>query len=126
MAFKKFIVPRKGSAASYDEPYLSFTKHHMILNKAAKEQIGKEFKFVVLYFDDETNSVGLRFWKERALDSYVIGGENERYKRSSIINSNRFFEKFGIREIVQKVGKDSFPLVRDEKNKDFYTAILKK
>jgi len=126
MAFKKFINPRKGSVASYDEPYLSFTKHHMVINDAAKKQIGKAFKFVVLYFDDETSSVGLRFWKERALDSYSIGGENERYKRSSIINGMRFFEKFGIREIVQKVGKDSFPLVRDEKNKDFYTAALKK
>jgi len=126
MAFKKFVVPRKGSVASYDKPYLSFTKHHIVINDAAMKQIGETFKFVVLYFDDETNSVGLQFWKERALDSYSIGSKSERYKRSVIINGKRFFEKFGIRETVQKVGKDSFPLVRDEKKKKFYVATLKK
>jgi len=126
MAFKKFINPRRGLVAKYDEPYLSFTKQHIVINEIAKEQIGEAFKFVVLYFDGETSSVGLWFWKERVLDSYYIGGKNKRYEGCFVINGKRFFDKFRINEKVEKIGKIAYPIVRDEKNKDFYIAILKK
>ena len=43
-----------------------------------------------------------------------------------IINGKRFFEKFGISEIVEKIGKIAYPLIRDEKKKYFYVAVLKK
>jgi len=127
MAFKKFIAPRRGLVASYDEPYLRFTKHHMILNEKAKEQIGEAFKYVVLYFDDETSSVGLWFWKERVVDSYGIGdSKKQRDMNCIIINGKRFFDKFRISEKVEKIGKIAYPLVRDEKKKNFYVVVLKK
>jgi len=126
MAFKKFFSPKRGIAGKYDTPHLTISKHHVIFNEKAREQVGGAFNYVVLYFDDETNSVGLRFWKERVLDSYTVSREAKRYKDCLIINGRRFFEKFGIREIVDKVGKNTFPVVRDEKQKNFYIAALKK
>ena len=126
MAFKKFFTSRRGFVTKHDKPYLRFTKHHIILNDEAKEQIGETFNYVVLYFDDETNSIGLWFWKERVLDSYFIGGEKQRLKNYLIINGMRYFEKFGIREKLEEIGRFAFPLVRDEKQKNFYIAALKK
>jgi len=125
MAFERFITPRRGFSVKYDEPRLKLTKHHMVVNDVAKKQIGEAFNYVVLFFDDETSSVGLQFWKERVLDSYSIGDKTKRGKHGLIINGKRFFDKFGICEKVQKVGKDSFPLVRDEEKKNFYVAVLK-
>jgi len=126
MAFERFITPRRGFLVKYDEPHLKLTMHHIVLNDKAMKQIGEVFKYVVLYFDDETNSIGLQFWKEQVLDSYSIGDKTKKGRYGLIINGKRFFDKFRINEKVQKVGKDSFPLVRDEKKKNFYIATLKK
>jgi len=126
MAFEKFITPRRGFSVKYDEPRLKLTKHHIVLNDKAKEQVGEEFNYVVLYFDKEIRSIGLWFWKEKVLDSYSIGGESKKAKHSIIINGKRFYEKFGITKIVEKIGKVSFLFVRDEKEENFYTASLKK
>jgi len=126
MAFEKFITPRRGFSVKYDEPRLKLTKHHIVLNDKAKEQVGEEFKYVVLYFDKEISSIGLWFWKEKVLDSYSIGSKNIKEKHSLIINGKRFYEKFGITKMVEKVGKASFPFVRDEKEENFYISALKK
>ena len=127
MAFKKLINPRRSVVGKYDTPHLTISKNQIILNDKGRELIGDEFNYVLLYFDDETDSVGMWFWKERVVDSYgIAGGKKQKETNCIMINGKRFLEKFGIRKKVEEIGKDSYPLVRDEKNKDFYIAALKK
>jgi len=126
MAFEKFITPKRGGAGKYDTPYVIISRSYIVLNEKASEQIGDAFNYVVLHFDKETCSIGLWFWKERVLDCYSLCKENKRYRNCFLINGRAFSKRFEIFNLIERIGKNAFPLVRDENNKDFYTAALKK
>ena len=64
MAYEKFIPERGGRGDKFPTPYVTINKGGMTFNHHAKEMIGEGFKFVVFYFDEETNKIGFWFWKD--------------------------------------------------------------
>jgi len=126
MAYEKFIPARGGRGEKFSTPYVTINKGGMSFNRYAGKMIGNEFKFVVFYFDKETNKIGLWFWKDSCPGSYgLIWFKN---RETFSVNGKSFFRAYDIHKIIKKCNARHFPLEKDEENKqdkDFYCIQIK-
>jgi len=126
MAYEKFIPTRGGRATMFLTPYVTVNKSGMSFNRYVKEMIGGRFKFVIFYFDKETNKIGLWFWKDACPGSYALIWHKDR--DTFAVNSKSFFRAYDIPEKIKKCNSRHFPLEKDEESKqnnDFYCIQIK-
>jgi len=109
---------------------VSIGKGGLTLNRSAMNIIGKK-KFVVLFWDKDTYTIGLWFWRDQ-----VKNGEarNHAYKVTNArsgtarINSKVFVKVNSLTKKSQELNQKRFLLTLDkskETRQDFYTAQIK-
>jgi len=121
--FEKFEARRGGRWETFDLPMLHVSRWGIYINREAVKEIGKEYKYAVLYFDKNRGNIGVWFWKEPVVGSY--GLVSNKYRDAWHITAGSFLKKYGILEKVKTTGKVYFPFKRDEGNEEFYVAEIR-
>ena len=129
MMLKMWKKPAPGANRQPVAPTISVGKGGMTLNRSAMNLIGKKAQ-VVLFWDDESYTVGLWFWKGEVKNgkarphAYRI---TQARSGTGRINAKTFVKQNGLLKRVKDIGIQRFMITLDksvETRTDFYVSKL--
>lgn len=131
MPFEKFCKPEKRTYAKREPapPRVTILKKGLYFNPAAVEVInedGAKFTRVILFFDKETDKLGMYFAKEGTDESNAFKFCVHKEKGCGMVCASPFIEHYHLTTKIATLGRRRFGIMRDKEEgmNDFFVAKL--
>ena len=131
MPFEKFCKPKKRTYTKREPapPRVTILKKGLYFNPAAVEVInedGAKFTRVILFFDKETDKLGIYFAKEGTDESNAFKFCVHKTKGFGMVCASQFIEFCHLMAKIGMLGRRRFGIMRDkdEGKNDFFVAKI--